>query len=333
MGKGTPPELHFPKFIAAAGLLPAPRFSGPVPPGPPPIFSATYDSVEVYKCPVLADGIVTAVMLRKSDRWMKAEDVLTVAGIDKELQASIIEKEVVPGPHEVVDAPSKLAGVWIPVERAKALATKHGAARRLQSVFDLDPAKVNIPKINGMPIKIYNAVYGSMQVLECVLRSIRLMMRKPDSWVNATQILKLAGIPKAKRDEIIKRDVLPGPHECVDEKDGRHHGIWIPLERGRKLAETFGVGNFTRRLFDFIISPDGMLAYPPQNTPPGFPPFGLSFHPVAPPGFGPPGGAPKPAGTRVPKEEQREKQAGNEEAAKLVLDAHDVPNVSETPGV
>lgn len=41
------------------------------------------------------------------------------------------------------------------------------------------------------------------------------MRRTADSWVNATQILKVAGIPKSTRTKILEKEVLTGMHEKV----------------------------------------------------------------------------------------------------------------------
>lgn len=41
------------------------------------------------------------------------------------------------------------------------------------------------------------------------------MRRSHDSWVNATQILKVAGIPKSSRTKILEKEILVGIHEKV----------------------------------------------------------------------------------------------------------------------
>lgn len=41
------------------------------------------------------------------------------------------------------------------------------------------------------------------------------MRRTADSWVNATQILKVAGIPKSSRTKILEKEVAAGIHEKV----------------------------------------------------------------------------------------------------------------------
>jgi len=41
------------------------------------------------------------------------------------------------------------------------------------------------------------------------------MRRTSDSWVNATQILKVAGIPKSARTKILDKEIAAGIHEKV----------------------------------------------------------------------------------------------------------------------
>ncbi|KAL4248097.1 Cell pattern formation-associated protein stuA [Abortiporus biennis] len=102
------------------------------------------------------------------------------------------------------------------------------------------------------PVKIYNAVYSSVQVYECMVRGIAVMRRRADSYVNATQILKVAGVDKGRRTKILEKEVLPGKHEIVQGGYGKYQGTWIPLERGRDIAAQFGVGTILAPLFDFV---------------------------------------------------------------------------------
>lgn len=93
------------------------------------------------------------------------------------------------------------------------------------------------------PVKIYNAVYSSVQVrsrrrvvwcsthcsrqvYECMVRGIAVMRRRGDSFVNATQILKVAGIEKGKRTKILEKEILPGKHEIVQGGYGKYQGTW-----------------------------------------------------------------------------------------------------------
>ncbi|QRV73853.1 ankyrin repeats [Ceratobasidium sp. AG-Ba] len=117
------------------------------------------------------------------------------------------------------------------------------------------------------------------------------MRRRSDSYVNATQILKVAGIDKGRRTKILEKEILPGKHEIV--QGG------IPLERGRDVATQYGVAALLSPLFDYVPAPTplhprplGPPSHPPSSVPAsqqagyGFPPPPIMspLPPTAPPG-------------------------------------------------
>ncbi|KAF9482551.1 transcription factor [Pholiota conissans] len=124
------------------------------------------------------------------------------------------------------------------------------------------------PGSNQPPVKIYNAVYSSVQVYECMVRGIAVMRRRNDSYVNATQILKVAGVDKGRRTKILEKEILPGKHEIVQGGYGKYQGTWIPLERGRDIATQYGVAPLLSPLFDFTPSTNSLGALP-VGTPAG----------------------------------------------------------------
>ncbi|XP_006461892.1 hypothetical protein AGABI2DRAFT_71368 [Agaricus bisporus var. bisporus H97] len=125
-----------------------------------------------------------------------------------------------------------------------------------------------LPGNPNQPVKIYNAVYSSVQVYECMVRGIAVMRRRNDSYVNATQILKVAGVDKGRRTKILEKEILPGKHEIVQGGYGKYQGTWIPLERGRDIALQYGVAPLLSPLFDFQPSTNS-LASLPVTTPTG----------------------------------------------------------------
>ncbi|GJE91186.1 apses-domain-containing protein [Phanerochaete sordida] len=139
------------------------------------------------------------------------------------------------------------------------------------------------PPGQQVPVKIYNAVYSSVQVYECMVRGIAVMRRRADSYVNATQILKVAGVDKGRRTKILEKEILPGKHEIVQGGYGKYQGTWIPLERGRDIAMQFGVASLLAPLFDFVPNTNAIGALPPGLPPmTGFPPAGLAPPPIMP---------------------------------------------------
>ncbi|KAJ8095307.1 hypothetical protein PM082_010530 [Marasmius tenuissimus] len=118
------------------------------------------------------------------------------------------------------------------------------------------------PQSQPPPVKIYNAVYSSVQVYECMVRGIAVMRRRGDSYVNATQILKVAGVDKGRRTKILEKEILPGKHEIVQGGYGKYQGTWIPLDRGRDIAQQYGVLPLLAPLFDFTPSTNSLAALP-----------------------------------------------------------------------
>ena len=51
------------------------------------------------------------------------------------------------------------------------------------------------------------------------------MRRKLDSWMNATQILKVAEFDKPQRTRILEREVQKGTHEKVQGGYGKYQGL------------------------------------------------------------------------------------------------------------
>ncbi|KAG5647799.1 hypothetical protein DXG03_007721 [Asterophora parasitica] len=101
-----------------------------------------------------------------------------------------------------------------------------------------------------------------------MVRGIAVMRRRNDSYVNATQILKVAGVDKGRRTKILEKEILPGKHEIVQGGYGKYQGTWIPLEKGRDIAAQYGVAPLLSPLFDFTPSTNSLAALP-VGTPGG----------------------------------------------------------------
>lgn len=62
----------------------------------------------------------------------------------------------------------------------------------------------------------------------CFFVSVPVMRRKLDSWMNATQILKVADFDKPQRTRILEREVQKGTHEKVQGGYGKYQGLFSP---------------------------------------------------------------------------------------------------------
>ncbi|KAI3623071.1 SWI6 [Malassezia furfur] len=104
---------------------------------------------------------------------------------------------------------------------------------------------------SGPTPTVYLATYSSVPVYEITVRGIALMRRRSDGYLNATQILKIAGIEKARRTRILEREILTGEHDKVQGGYGTFQGTWIPLQRAQELAMNYSVYHLIRPLLDF----------------------------------------------------------------------------------
>ncbi|TIA90143.1 hypothetical protein E3P99_01696 [Wallemia hederae] len=117
--------------------------------------------------------------------------------------------------------------------------------------------------------RIYSAVYSGVGVYEAMIRGIAVMRRRADGYMNATQILKVAGVDKGRRTKILEKEILAGLHEKIQGGYGKYQGTWIPFERGRELAVAHNCDHILAPIFDFnpsaITSAGGRTAKSPNK--------------------------------------------------------------------
>ncbi|KAK0202577.1 hypothetical protein DFS33DRAFT_1384940 [Desarmillaria ectypa] len=130
---------------------------------------------------------------------------------------------------------------------------------------NVDDGSSEIPPPIEQPPHIYDAEYSSVLVDECMIKGIPCMRRRDNSWVNATQILKVAGVNKGKRTVVMDRRVLKGQHEIIQGGHGKYQGTWIPLDRGRELARRFQVDKIFAPLFDYTPKSNPFDDDPPEG--------------------------------------------------------------------
>jgi len=61
-------------------------------------------------------------------------------------------------------------------------------------------------------------------VYEFICRNVAVMRRRSDAYLNATQILKVAGFDKPQRTRVLEREVQKGEHEKVQGGYGKYQG-------------------------------------------------------------------------------------------------------------
>ncbi|KAI7886953.1 apses-domain-containing protein [Lichtheimia hyalospora FSU 10163] len=98
---------------------------------------------------------------------------------------------------------------------------------------------------------VYRATYSGVPVYEILIQGHPIMRRQSDSYMNATQILKVAGIEKGRRTKILEREILIGEHEKIQGGYGKYQGTWIPFDTGKELAERYDVYHLLKTLLEF----------------------------------------------------------------------------------
>lgn len=92
------------------------------------------------------------------------------------------------------------------------------------------------------------------------VNGVAVMRRRSDSWLNATQILKVAGIDKGKRTKVLEKEILSGDHEKVQGGYGKYQGTWINYYRGVAFCRQYGVADLLRPLLEYDMGQDGTTA-------------------------------------------------------------------------
>ncbi|KAH7376922.1 start control protein cdc10 [Plectosphaerella cucumerina] len=113
--------------------------------------------------------------------------------------------------------------------------------------------------LNDAP-QIYSAVYSGVDVYEMEVQGVAVMRRRNDSWLNATQVLKVAGVEKGKRTKILEKEIQTGEHEKVQGGYGKYQGTWIKFDRAVEVCRQYGVEEILRPLLTYDMGQDGGVA-------------------------------------------------------------------------
>lgn len=83
---------------------------------------------------------------------------------------------------------------------------------------------------------IFKATYSGVPVYEMLCKGVAVMRRRSDSYLNATQILKVADFDKPQRTRILEREVQTGQHEKVQGGYGKYQGNIAYMKRSTILC-------------------------------------------------------------------------------------------------
>nr|CAA83678.1 DNA binding protein (CDC10 partner) [Schizosaccharomyces pombe] len=113
---------------------------------------------------------------------------------------------------------------------------------------------------------VHVAVYSGVEVYECFIKGVSVMRRRRDSWLNATQILKVADFDKPQRTRVLERQVQIGAHEKVQGGYGKYQGTWVPFQRGVDLATKYKVDGIMSPILSLDIDEGKAIAPKKKQT-------------------------------------------------------------------
>ena len=73
------------------------------------------------------------------------------------------------------------------------------------------------------------------------VNGVAVMCRKRDGWLNATQILKVAGLGVVGRTGVLEQVAQEGRHEEIYGGYEEYQDTWIDNDRGRALCAQYNV--------------------------------------------------------------------------------------------
>ncbi|KAJ3334041.1 transcriptional regulator swi6 [Blyttiomyces sp. JEL0837] len=109
-------------------------------------------------------------------------------------------------------------------------------------------------------VLIRPAIYSGVQVFEISIHGVPVMRRVGDGYVNATQILRAAGLPKTQRTKVLEKEVCNGIHEKIQGGYHMFQGTWVPLDVAKRLSKKHGLAELLGPLFEYKLE-EGSTAF------------------------------------------------------------------------
>lgn len=177
------------------------------------------------------------VSMRKSDYWLNATQILALANktpgqvkhtldIMRKHTTVKVEKARKGTPH---------ATSWVCYEHGRLLCDALGLTDRLRPLLNCEIATPKSQQVHQMN---YLLDYLDPPYIYVDTGNNIVSIRKPDFWVNANHILKVAGLDRSVvtkiRESGIPCDVVKGGH-------AKHQGTYIEPLEWRKLCDTHGL--------------------------------------------------------------------------------------------
>ncbi|KAI8910122.1 transcription regulator HTH, apses-type DNA-binding domain-containing protein [Gorgonomyces haynaldii] len=120
---------------------------------------------------------------------------------------------------------------------------------RVQPEDTVDSVEESVDQTEETPVAVETKRYASVNVFESLVNDIPVMKRQRDGYVNASNVLKAAKLPKKKRKKILDK-LMTLKHEKVSVGFYLFQGIYVPLEDAKRLAKTWKLDKQLENLFN-----------------------------------------------------------------------------------
>ncbi|KAJ2492576.1 Transcription factor mbp1 [Coemansia sp. RSA 2050] len=113
--------------------------------------------------------------------------------------------------------------------------------------------------------QVWSASYAGVEVYQQLHNNTAVMLRRKDSYVNVTQILKCAQYDKPQRTRFLEREIHTGVHEKIQGGYGKYQGTWVPLSRAISLAQELNIYESLKPLFEYNPGPGDITPTAPRS--------------------------------------------------------------------
>ncbi|KAJ2757291.1 Transcription factor mbp1 [Coemansia pectinata] len=113
--------------------------------------------------------------------------------------------------------------------------------------------------------QVWSASYAGVEVFQQLHNNTAVMLRRKDSYVNVTQILKCAQYDKPQRTRFLEREIHTGVHEKIQGGYGKYQGTWVPLSRAISLAQELNIYESLKPLFEYNPGPGDSTPTAPRS--------------------------------------------------------------------
>ena len=188
------------------------------------------------------------VLLRKTDCFLNATQIITLAGKDKNERRILLDKVK---EHTKVDVKKAREGSWANLQHVRILCKHLGLERQLQPLLEYAQRLQDDDDETAIPIdQDYLSEAGVHPFIAVPADPAPVMVRTLDFKVNATQILKVAGQERRQVQEQIQRikRYHCGAVGSVNGGSSKYTGTYVGFDIAMGLCQKYGLVELESRI-------------------------------------------------------------------------------------